>query len=143
MLKHRQGLAQLLSDVVGGPQLYRAILVYDVSRWGRFQDTDESAHYEFLCKTAGIPIHYCAETFVNDGAMPNMVMKTLKRVMAAEYSRKLSIKVFEGLKRLSQPGFRAGGPAGYGLRRMLCSKAPTLLARCNKTNAALLDHSAT
>jgi hypothetical protein len=24
--------------------------VYDVSRWGRFQDPDEAAHYEFLCK---------------------------------------------------------------------------------------------
>jgi hypothetical protein len=31
------------------------------SRWGRFQDADESAHYEFLCKSAGIPVHYCAE----------------------------------------------------------------------------------
>ncbi len=32
-----------------GPRAHRAILVYDVSRyWGRFQDTDESAHYEFL-----------------------------------------------------------------------------------------------
>ena len=40
-LKHRRGLAQLLSDVVGAPQPYRAILVYDVSRWGRFQDADD------------------------------------------------------------------------------------------------------
>ena len=72
VLKHRLGLAQLLKDVVGGPQGYKAILVYDVSRWGRFQDADESAYYEFLCKNAGLPIHYCAEQFVNDGAMPNV-----------------------------------------------------------------------
>jgi DNA invertase Pin-like site-specific DNA recombinase len=96
VLKHRLGLAKLLSDVVGGPQPYKAILVYDVSRWGRFQDADESAYYEFLCKSAGLPIHYCAEQFVNDGAMPNVVMKALKRAMAAEYSRELSSKVFEG-----------------------------------------------
>ena len=121
VLKHRWGLAQLLSDVVGGPQPYRAILVYDVSRWGRFQDADESAYYEFLCKSAGIPVHYCAETFVNDGAMPNVVMKALKRVMAAEYSRDLSGKVFEGEKRINELGFRTGGTAGYGLRRMLCA----------------------
>jgi hypothetical protein len=31
VLKHRLGLAKLLSDVVGGPQPYTAILVYDVS----------------------------------------------------------------------------------------------------------------
>jgi DNA invertase Pin-like site-specific DNA recombinase len=50
VLRHRQGLQQLLRDVVSGTQGYRVILVYDVSRWGRFQDTDEAAHYEFICK---------------------------------------------------------------------------------------------
>ena len=60
VLRHRAGLQQLLQDVVRGSSGFRAILVYDVSRWGRFQDTDESAHYEFLCKSAGVPVHYCA-----------------------------------------------------------------------------------
>ena len=41
-LKHREGLGQLLRDVEGEPQAYRAILVYDVSRWGRFQDSPSS-----------------------------------------------------------------------------------------------------
>src|SRR5262245_51668524 len=50
VLRSRPGLRRLLQDVVSGNSGYRAILVYDVSRWGRFQDTDESAHYEFLCK---------------------------------------------------------------------------------------------
>ena len=67
ILRRRAGLRQLLQDVTGGAATYRFILVYDVSRWGRFPDADESAHYEFLCKLAGIPVHYCAETFANDG----------------------------------------------------------------------------
>jgi DNA invertase Pin-like site-specific DNA recombinase len=46
VLRRRLGLRQLLRDVVTGTADYRTILVYDVSRWGRFQDTDESAHYE-------------------------------------------------------------------------------------------------
>src|ERR1039458_2064004 len=37
-IKHRPGLRQLIQDVVGGHAQYRIILVYDVSRWGRFQD---------------------------------------------------------------------------------------------------------
>jgi DNA invertase Pin-like site-specific DNA recombinase len=41
-IKHRPGLRQLIQDVIGGKCVYRAILVYDVSRWGRFQDVDES-----------------------------------------------------------------------------------------------------
>jgi DNA invertase Pin-like site-specific DNA recombinase len=121
VLRHRTGLQQLLQDVVSGAASYRAILVYDVSRWGRFQDTDESAHYEFLCKSAGVPVHYCAEPFANDGTLPSLIMKALKRTMAGEYSRDLGVRVFAGMKRLALLGFKAGGIAGYGLRRMLVS----------------------
>jgi DNA invertase Pin-like site-specific DNA recombinase len=121
VLRRRAGLQQLLQDVVTGTASYRAILVYDVSRWGRFQDTDESAHYEFLCKSAGVPVHYCAETFANDGTLPNLIMKALKRTMAGEYSRELGIKVLAGQKRLAYLGFKQGGSPGYALRRMLVS----------------------
>jgi len=121
VLKRRTGLQQLLQDVVSGSSPCRAILVYDVSRWGRFQDTDESAHYEFLCKSAGVPVHYCAETFANDGTFPSLIMKALKRTMAGEYSRELGIKVFAGQKRLACLGFEQGGSPGYGLQRMLVS----------------------
>ena len=120
-LKHRLSLRQLIKDVVGGNHPYRAILVYDVSRWGRFQDSDEAAHYEFLCKSAGVPVIYCAEMFTNDNGLPNLIMKALKRTMAGEYSRELSTKVFAGLKRITQNGFRTGAMPGYGLRRMLVS----------------------
>jgi DNA invertase Pin-like site-specific DNA recombinase len=120
-LKRRAGLRQLLQDVVSGNPTYRAILVYDVSRWGRFQDTDESAHYEFVCKSAGVPVHYCAETFANDGSLPSLIMKALKRTMAGEYSRELGVKVLAGQKRLALLGFKQGGMPGYGLRRLLVS----------------------
>ena len=120
-LKGRAGLRQLLQDVVAGTGPYRAILVYDVSRWGRFQDTDESAHYEFVCKSAGVPVHYCAETFANDGSLPSLIMKALKRTMAGEYSRELGVKVLAGQSRLALLGFKQGGMPGYGLRRMLIS----------------------
>jgi DNA invertase Pin-like site-specific DNA recombinase len=119
ILRNRPGLQQLLKDVVGASAAYRAILVYDVSRWGRFQDTDEPAHYEFLCRSAGIPVHYCAETFANDGTLPNLIMKALKRTMAGEYSRELGVKVLAGQTRLARLGFKQGGLAGYGLQRLL------------------------
>src|SRR5580658_8459587 len=121
MLKHRKGLAQLLHDVVAGGQSYKAILVYDISRWGRFQDTDESAHYEFLCRSSGIPVHYCAEPFTNDGTATSTLLKALKRSMAAEFSRELSVKEFRGKSRLAQLGFKQGGSPGYGFRRLLVS----------------------
>ena len=121
VLRERPGLQALLKDVVGHNIQYKAILVYDVSRWGRFQDSDEAAAYEFICKSAGIPVHYCAEQFSNDTSIASSVMKALKRAMAAEYSRELGVKSYEGQKRLAQLGYRVGGSAGFGLRRMLLS----------------------
>jgi len=121
VLKHREALRELLQDVLNGTASYKVILVYDVSRWGRFQDADEAAHYEFLCKAAGIPVHYCAEQFGNDTSISSALMKALKRTMAAEYSRELGAKVYAGQRRLAQLGFRVCGNAGFGLRRMMIS----------------------
>ena len=121
IFRKREGLKQLIHDVVQRAATYKVILVYDVSRWGRFQDVDEAAYYEFLCKSAGVPVCYCAEQFENDGSPPNSIMKALKRVMAGEFSRELGCKVYAGQKRLAQLGYRQGGPPGYGLRRMLVS----------------------
>jgi len=109
LLKDRPGLQQMLADVVNGRSNYTAILVYDVSRWGRFQDSDEAAHYEFLCKRAGIQVHYCAEPFANDGTVLSSILKALKRSMAAEYSRELGVKVYAGKKRVTLLGYRVGG----------------------------------
>ncbi len=89
-LKNRPGLIQLLDDVRSDHADFDHILVYDISRWGRFQDVDESAHHEFICKQAGIKVAYCAEQFDNDGSMVSNIVKNIKRVMAAEYSRELS-----------------------------------------------------
>jgi DNA invertase Pin-like site-specific DNA recombinase len=120
-IKSRDGLRQLLADVIAGKARFQVILVYDISRWGRFQDIDESAHYEFLCRSAGIPVHYCAEQFNNDGSIASSIMKALKRTMAAEYSRELGTKVLAGQQRIARLGFRAVGTAGFGLRRMMIS----------------------
>jgi DNA invertase Pin-like site-specific DNA recombinase/predicted nucleic acid-binding protein len=118
-LDQRDALKQLIDDVQNGAAAYSTILVYDVSRWGRFQDADESAYYEYLCKRSGITVRYCAEQFENDGSPVSTIVKGVKRAMAGEYSRELSVKVFAGQRRLIELGYRQGGPAGYGLRRQL------------------------
>ena len=118
-IKHRPGLQALLDDVLSGRMDFKAVLVFDISRWGRFQDNDEAACYEFLCKRAGIAVHYCAEPFSNDGTLASSFLKMVKRTMAAEYLRELSAKVRVGQCRLASCGFKQGGRAGFGLRRLL------------------------
>lgn len=129
-LDGRTGLLQLLTEVQSGQADYVAVLVYDVSRWGRFQDVDESAYYEYACRKAGIMVSYCAEPFTNDGSPLATILKGLKRAMAAEFSRELSAKVFRAQCRLTAAGFKQGGSAGYGLRRQCLSadgRPPRLL----------------
>ena len=59
-------------------------------------------------------------------------MKTLKRTTGGEISRELSVRVFNGQKRLAELGFKQGGMPGYGLRRMLVSP--------NRAHKQLLEH---
>ena len=103
-IQGRDSLAQMIRDVQEGKARYTHILAYDVSRWGRFQDADQSAYYEFICREAGVAVQYCAEQFENDGSISATIIKSMKRAMAGEYSRELSSKVFAGQCRLwSEP----------------------------------------
>ena len=124
VLNRREALRKLLDDVERGNPDYKAILVYDVSRWGRFQNSDEAAHYEFLCTRSGRCLHYCAEQFANDDTPP---LKSLKRSMAAEFSRELGIKVFEGKCRLVKLGF-------FPISSVLRLRRPRSLRNCGDSH---------
>lgn len=118
-IEGRQGLQRLLQDVQGGNVNFVAVLVYDVSRWGRFPDPDEAAVYEQICKRNGVQVIYCAEQFGSDTSLSSTLLKSLKRSMAAEYSRELSEKVKAGHNNLVRLGYRQGGIPGFGLQRQL------------------------
>jgi DNA invertase Pin-like site-specific DNA recombinase len=130
-LRGRKGLQKLIGDVQSRTAQFTVILVLDVSRWGRFQDTDESAYYEYTCKRAGVRVEYVLDQFVNDGTLIGAAVKGMQRAFAGEHSRVLSSKVFVGQCRLIELGFRQGGHAGYGLRRLMLNERrepKTLLA---------------
>jgi hypothetical protein len=52
--------------------------------------------------------------------------------MAGEYSRELSAKVFAGQCRLIELGFRQGGPAGFGLRRVLIDQTGSIKSELSR-----------
>jgi len=131
-LRKRKGLQKLISDSVQGLAQFKEVLVYDVSRWGRFQDHDESATYEFLCRNAGVGVRYCFEPFDNDGSPMSAIMKHIKRVMAADYSAALSERIHRAQLYQARLGFKQGGSMTYGVRRMLVDKDGNL--------RFLLDH---
>ncbi|GLQ46722.1 serine recombinase [Dyella lipolytica] len=141
-LTGRHALQRLLKDVQASPLPFTSLLVYDVSRWGRFQDADESAYYEFLCRRAGVNVEYCTEPFENDGTPASTLMKSIKRWMAGEYSRELSNKVFYGQSRQIRLGFHQGGTAGFGLRRQLLDERcrPKLLLKRGEVKNLRTEH---
>jgi DNA invertase Pin-like site-specific DNA recombinase len=104
---------------VSGKADFVAVLVFDVSRWGRFQNPDEGACYEFLCRRAGVQVQYCSDVFPNDGSINSGILKSLRRAMAGEYVRELSERVSRAQKKIARSGFKLGGSPGYGLRRVL------------------------
>jgi len=81
----RTGLQKLLNDVDSGRADFNLILVYDISRWGRFLDPGEGAYYEDICKHAGIQVTYCTEPFGDDSASVSTIVKAIKRSMDDEY----------------------------------------------------------
>ena len=89
----RTGLQKLLSDVDSGQADFNLILVYDISRWGRFLDPGEGADYEDICRRAGIEVIYCAEQCGDDSASVSTIVRAIKRSMADEYKRELSVKI--------------------------------------------------
>jgi DNA invertase Pin-like site-specific DNA recombinase len=109
-LKARPALRRLIADVLAPTRRFDVILVYDVSRWGRFQDIDQGAHYEFLCRKAGVAIHYCAEAFENDGSPEANLIKQVRRAMAAEFSRALSKRVRLAKDQVVAKGFVVSAP---------------------------------
>jgi hypothetical protein len=115
--------------------------VFDVSRWGRFQNPDQAAHYEFLCRQAGVRVVYVTEPFGEDVAPITTIVKHLKRVMASEYSRELSAKVVRAKRQQAELGFRQGGSVIYGFRRLLVdpSRNPRQILKPGEAKALDVD----
>ncbi|MHA0879148.1 recombinase family protein [Enterobacter cloacae] len=116
----RHSLQQLLNDVEQKKIDIQAVLFYDVSRFGRFQNSDEAAYYSFLFERNGVDLIYCSEPIpTKDFPLESSVILNIKRSSAAYHSRNLSEKVFIGQANLIKLGYHQGGMAGYGLRRLL------------------------
>lgn len=105
-LEGRSGLTALLSDIVSGQAGFTQLIIVDISRWGRFQDPDEAAHYEFVCRAHGVNVTYCHEPLLT-GASGHLV-KQVKRVMAADYARQVSERTRSGKRRAAKAGLAPG-----------------------------------
>ncbi len=116
-IANREGMKTLILDVMAVPRPFDVVLVYDVSRWGRFQDIDAAAYYEYTCRMHGARVVYVKETFGAELDPMTALLKTMKRAMAAEYARELGVKCRDGQDRAIQLGFQMGPLPPIGFSR--------------------------
>lgn len=116
----RDGFNEMLCDYVeGGKESFDLVLALDVSRWGRYQDTDLSAYFTGLCAKHGKQVVFTSIGFGEKNDLLHGLHLSIERYRAASYSRELSTKVFKGCAKIASQGFRAGGMPPYGFHRLL------------------------
>lgn len=116
----RDAFNELINDYVqGGKAIFDFVLVLDVSRWGRYQDTDLSAYFTGLCAKHGKQVVFTTIGFGEKNDLLHGLHLSIERYRAASYSRELSTKVFKGCAKIASQGFRAGGTPPYGFHRLL------------------------
>ncbi len=110
----RKAFQSLLKDAQGDTCDFRAVLVYDIKRFGRV-DNDEAGHYRYLLRKHRIDVVYVSEGFQGDDT--DDLLRPVKQWQARQESRDLSKVSIRGLLSLSQGGWWMGGlpPYGYDL----------------------------
>lgn len=143
LIANRPGFDRLFNEWVlneTAPK-FDYVLVYDVSRWGRFQDPDEAAYYEMLCKKRGIKVIYISRGFPKEEyQLLNTLQTPIERYMAAEYSRQLSDKVWHGSMKVAEQGYSAGGTAPYGMTRVLLDESKNFIQFLAKGERKVIDN---
>jgi len=116
----RDGFNEMISEYVqDDKESFEYVLVLDVSRWGRYQDTDLSAYFTGLCANHGKQVVFTTIGFGEKNDLLHGLHLSIERYRAASYSRELSTKVFKGCAKIASQGFRAGGMPPYGFHRLL------------------------
>lgn len=122
---NRPGFQELFNTWVTNPQADRIdyILVYDASRFGRFQEMSEVWRWLGLCNERGIRLATATRGLPrNETSVVDSFIITLDFSMSGEFSKVLSEKVAYGSIKVAEQGYSAGGTAPYGYSRVLLSE---------------------
>ena len=118
----REDFKKIMEMIVDPSKEFEYVLVLDMSRWGRYQDIDLSAHYRALCKQYGRKVVYTDLGIPKEDDHGYQFLLLAEAIRAAKYSKELSEKVFFGCKKIAEQGFRAGSAPPYGMHRQLLNE---------------------
>ncbi len=115
----REQFQAMIDDVEQGRNAYNIVLYLDESRWGRFVDSREAGYHRMRLERKNVICQSCEKPLALTSNIADRIMTLLRDENASDYCRQLSQKVWVGQCNLVAKGFRQGGVAGFGLRRML------------------------
>ena len=119
----REQFQSLIDDVEQGRSAFNIVLYLDESRWGRFVDSREAEYHRMRLERKNVLCQSCEKPLTLTSNIADRIMTLLRDESASDYCRQLSQKVWAGQCNLVAKGFRQGGVAGFGLRRMLLDEA--------------------
>jgi DNA invertase Pin-like site-specific DNA recombinase len=119
----REQFQTLIDDVEQGRNGYNIVLYLDESRWGRFVDSREAEYHRMRLERRNVVCQSCEKPVTLTSNLADRIMTLLRDESASDYCRQLSQKVWAGQCNLVAKGYRQGGVAGFGLRRMLLDEA--------------------
>lgn len=117
--EERPAFMSMIDYVRISPNNFKYVLVYDCSRWGRFENPKEATYWEVMIEKRGKKVKYVTEGYVNDDSIGAYVTKVVKDSEASEFSKKLSKVSFRGHRHYAELGYQVGGSAKYGYKRLL------------------------
>jgi DNA invertase Pin-like site-specific DNA recombinase len=117
-VKGRAEFLRLLKVVEQGAR-FEEVLVRDVSRWGRWAETDMSAYFEMYLLLHGVTVRYAEEQFTDAPKPYNTLLKALRRMSAAEFSREKGRLIQAAQMHAVEKGFRVSGEAPFGMKRVI------------------------
>jgi len=117
-VEYRPSFQQMVAEIEAGNADFEAVLVYDMSRFGRFQIETEGPYYQHKLRMQQIRLIQCTKEYRPKEAAYDGLINYLEMIDAGRFSSDLSRRVSESQKRFISLGFKQGGVAGFGLRRV-------------------------
>jgi len=104
---------------------FEYVFVYDMSRWGRFENPKEAVYWEVEVERAGRKVVFVSEGFKEEG-IGTSITNFVKSAEASEYLKNIRRQTARGMIYNAKKGFWMGGRPPYGYDRAIVEKGKVI-----------------
>jgi len=97
---------------------FQYVFVYDISRWGRFENPKEAVYWDVEVEKAGRKVVFVSEGFKEDN-IGTSISNFVKSAEASEYLKNIRRQTTRGMIYNANKGFWMGGRPPYGYSRAI------------------------